>query len=177
MAGLGGHCAAVPVPSALIDSHVPVYTRKRAYVNPTTGVVEGERTEIKLYNGSGDTVKGGVYRVSFTGTEETQPQIVDIAAAVTVDEYYVVSLKIVPDATFAWFAIQGYVDALVDGDTTDVTAGDSLKMTAATSANALTIDQADNSVTADTIAMACEGNTGAAALKKVYLLGDRKDAD
>jgi hypothetical protein len=170
-----GTSATVPAPNNLVNSRVGGYTKWVAYVNPDTGVVEGMQKQIMLYNAAGETVKGGVYRVARDGDEETDPKVVDVDAQ-TIAQYYVVARRIVPDATWDWFVVEGPCLALVDGTTTDVAKDDFLKMTTATSATALTSD-GTATLTDDSIAIANEANAGGAALKKVTLLGDRKDAD
>jgi hypothetical protein len=130
---------------------------------------------VRLYNNSGGaTLAGGVYTVTFTGVVTTNPQVID-CAAVTVDVQVVVALEVIPDGDWGWFAVQGYCDALVDGDSADVAAGDFLKIVAGTNADAFIKDGASR--TADSFAIACEANTSTEALKKVYLFGDFGDID
>lgn len=166
-----GYTSAVPVPSTLVDGRVGLYTRRRAYVNSTTGAVEGGRTEVMLYNASGVAVKGGVYRMVFDGDEETNPKIADLSTQ-TVAQYAVVALRATPDATWDWFAIEGEVDALVDGDATDVAKDDFLKVVTATNGDAFIQDSADT-ISAASIARAMEATTAVESLKKVFLLGEK----
>lgn len=165
----------VPIPSALLNGEAPAYTRRVGYVNSTTGLVEGSRTEVRLYNGRGsDTVAGGVYRVVRDGDEETDPAVATITAQ-TIDQYYVVSPIIVPDASWGWFAIDGEVDALVEG-TTDVSKDDFLAVVSGTAANAFVKE--GTAPGTDSLAIATAAQTAnSSVLTKVILLGQRADAD
>jgi hypothetical protein len=167
--------AAVPGPNNLVAGHTPGGTRWVAYLDATTGAPEGMQKQVKLYNASGDTVKGGVYRVAMDGDEETNPKVVDVTAQ-TIAQFYVVSPKVITDATWGWFVIEGPCLALVDGDTTDVAKDDFLKLIAGTNADAFVSD-GTATLTDDSLAIACEANTSTEALKKVILLGLVKDAD
>ncbi|MBA3758930.1 MAG: hypothetical protein H0X07_00185 [Gemmatimonadales bacterium] len=170
-----GTFAAVPAPNNLVAGRVGGYTRWVTYLNPTTLVPEGMQKQIMLYNASGATLKGQVVRVERDGDAELDPKTADVTAQ-TVDQFYAVARSIVADLTWDWFIVEGPAQALVDGVTTDVAKDDYLKMTTATSATALTSD-GTATLTADSLAIACEANTGAGALKKVILLGMTKDAD
>lgn len=172
-----GISAAIPAPNNLItNGHVGSYTKWVAYLNPSTGVMEGMQKQIKLYNASGATLAGQCLRVAREATGALDPQVVDQTAQ-TVDQFYVIAPKVIADATWDWFIIEGPCQALVDGGTTDVAAGDYLKMTAATSATALTSD-GTATLSADSIAIAVDANTGTAALKKVIMLDStRHDSD
>jgi hypothetical protein len=172
-----GVTAAVPTPSALLNGEAPGYRRWRAYLNPTTGVVEGSRLEIRAYNGRGSaTVAGGVYLLQFDGDEETSPRVFTCAAQAA-DVWVVVSPGILADATWGWFALEGFVDALVEG-TQDVAKDDTLKVVTATSPAAFIQDTAAMVVTTDSVAVACAGQTSATpTLTKVQMFGQRADVD
>lgn len=172
-----GNQAVVPHPQGLLNGVSPAYLQRKGYLNTTTGAVEGDRLEIKLYNGRGSaTVAGGVYRVIFDGDEETNPAVAT-ATAQTVDQWYVVSIRAVADATWDWYAIEGYVDALVEG-TTDVAKDDTLKVVVGTAANAFVQDTASGVISSDTIAIACAAQAAnSSVLTKVYLYGREADID
>lgn len=172
-----GNTAVVPAPSALLNGVAPGYRRRVGYLNTTTNKVEGDRTEIYLYNGRGSaTLAGGVYTLQYDGDEETSPRVITCAAT-TWDTYVVVSPIVIADATWGWFAIEGYVDALVDGGATDVAKDDTLKIVVGTNADAFVQDTASMVPTTDTFAIACEANTSTELVKKVYLFGQRGDLD
>lgn len=167
-----GTSPAVPAPNNLVAGRVGLYTRRVTYLNPDTGVPEGVQTQVMAYNGSGLCVKGGVYRLSRDGDEETDPRVVDHTAQ-TIAQFYVVARRATPDATWDWFIIEGPCQALIKGDGTAVAKDDFLKLTAATSADHL-ISDGTATLTANSLAQATEAATAASALKKVYLLGEPK---
>jgi hypothetical protein len=94
---------------------------------------------------------------------------------VTVNRQLVVASAAYADQTWGWYTFAGYCDALVDGDATDVTKDDYLKIVAGTNADAFIDDT--TSRTADSAAIACADNTATQALTKVFLLGDPCDVD
>lgn len=166
-----GNPVAVPHPSNLLAGGIaPAYRRRVAYLNSTTGVIEGDREEIFLYNGRGSaTVAGGVYRMLRDGDEETDPRVATCTTQ-SVAQRYVVSAKIVADAAWGWFTLEGYVDALVEG-TTDVAVDDTLKVVSGTAANAFVQDTAAAVPTAASLAIACAAQTAnSSVLTKVRLL-------
>lgn len=127
---------------------------------------------VRLYNGTGSAqVTGRPYVVQATGAEATQWQTIT-PAALAVYQHVVIALEDVPAASFGWYAIQGFVDAMVDG-TTDVADLDYLDVTPGTSAVALIFDHGTVRSTAS-VARACEARTANSAdLIRVQLLGDR----
>jgi hypothetical protein len=173
----GGHVAVVPTPSALLNGVSPAYEITESYVNPTTGLVEGDRIKRRLYNGRGSaTVAGGVYIQQHDGDEETSPRVITCAAQAA-DVEVVVSIGIVADASWGWFVYKGYVDALVEG-TTDVAKDDTLKVVTASSPAAFIQDTAALVVTPDSVAVACAAQTSATpTLTKVQMFGSRADVD
>ena len=169
-----GVSAAIPHPSNLVEGYGPLYTRRVAYKN-SSGEIEGDRLEALLFCGvTTAAVKGGVYRIAYDGDEESNPKAVACTAQ-TIDQLYCVATAATLENAWGWFAVQGYVDALVDGGT-DVAKDDFLKNVAATDADALVKD--GTSLSADTIAIACEAETETpATLNKVYLIGRYADTD
>lgn len=127
---------------------------------------------VRLYNGTGSAqVTGRPYAVECTGAEATQWQTIT-PAALAVYQHVVIALEDVAAASFGWYAIQGFCDALVDG-TTDVADLDYLDVTPGTSATALIKDHSTVRSTAS-VARACEARTdNSAGLIRVQLLGDR----
>src|SRR5437868_6342746 len=113
----------VPIPSALLNGVTTGYTRRRAYVNSTTNLVEGSRLEVKLYNALGAaTAVGKVYMIAQDGDEETQPSVIALAAD-TANRDVVVAVEVVAIAGYGWFAYEGDVDACYHG-TTDIAKDD-----------------------------------------------------
>lgn len=172
--------AVVPSPVHAINNHVPGHVRWVTYAD-SNGKPQGQTKICKLYNGRGSAcLQGGVYRIVFDSTAATPMRVATITAQ-TVNQRYAVALNATADAAWDWFAIEGDVNALVDGDTTDVAVGDTLKVVAATNADAFIQDTSVSTTTAvpstDTIAIAREANTGAEALKRVYLVGEVADVD
>ncbi len=127
--------------------------------------------EVRLYNGVGSAlVTGRPYAVEATGAEATQWQVIT-PAALAVYQYVVVAMEDVPAASFGRFAVQGFVDAMVDG-TTDVADLDYLDVTPGTSAVAFIKDHSTARSTAS-VARACEARTtDSAGLARIQLIGD-----
>jgi hypothetical protein len=134
------------------------------------------QVQMRLFNDAGEAaVVGGVYLIVPTGVEEENPKVIDVAADTVVAHRVAVAIEAVADQAWGWFAVGGYVDALVEG-TTDVAVGDFLKTTAATSATAFFKDATARSV--KSFAVACTAQASATpTLTKVYLLGDLGDVD
>lgn len=130
------------------------------------------RLAVRLYNGTGGaTVVGRVYRIAFDGDEETNPKAAACVTLASVYQNVVVALEVTADATWGWFAIQGYCQAFVEG-TTDVAKDDFLTVNDATDADAFIGDTTTRTV--NSFAIACEAQAdNSAVLKRVYLFGDR----
>jgi hypothetical protein len=169
-----GHPSGI-IGRSTIANDTPGQVRLVSYTT-SAGVETNEpQRQVRLFNDTGAAcVKGGVYMVGFDATEEQNPKI-EVCAAVTVNRQLVVAVEATADQTWGWFAYAAYVDALVDGDTTDISAGDYLKIVAGTNPDAFIDDS--TSRTADSAAIAMEANTGTQALTKVFLFGDPCDVD
>ena len=140
----------------------------------SAGVQTHEGQEwVRLFNDLGAAaVKGRPYMVFYDGDEEENPKAATPATtAADVHTYIVVAMEDVADQHFGWYCFKGYVDAFVDGDATDVAKDDYLKV--ANTATAFTGDTTTR--TAQSCGIACEANTGTAALKKIYLFGEPCD--
>lgn len=127
---------------------------------------------VRLYNGTGSAlVTGRPYAVEATGAEATQWQAIT-PAALAVYQHVVIALEDTAAASFGWFAIQGFVDALVES-TTDIADLDYLDVTPGTSAVAMIKDNSTVRSTAS-VARACEARTANdVGMIRVQLLGDR----
>ena len=127
---------------------------------------------VRLYNGTGAaTVKGRVYRVAFDGDEETNPSALAVVTLASVYQHVVVALEAVPTASWGWFAIQGYVDAFVEG-TTDVAKDDFLTCNDATDDDAFIDDTTARTVNSMAIACAAQADNSA-VLTRCFVFGDR----
>lgn len=126
----------------------------------------------RLYNGSGGaTVAGRVYKIVYDGDEETTPKVVACTATATLLQHVAVATEATADATWGWFAIKGHYSVFVNGDATDVTKDDFLKITAATDDDAFIDDTTAR--TANSFAIATESETDATPSRiRVYLIGD-----
>jgi hypothetical protein len=130
--------------------------------------------KITIVNKTGGAlVKGGVYALDVSGSVATTVReklsfVVAVSAA-NIDGFLVVATKALADGETGEGVIQGPVDALVDGDTTDVAAGDRLKAVAASTS----LIKASEAVGSTDIAVgkALEANAGVAALKSIYFMG------
>jgi hypothetical protein len=108
--------------------------------------------------------------ISWGGTTATAPNPRVIAPATTaLFREFVVALTALADVSYGWFAYHGYVDALVDGGTTDVTAGHFVKL--ANASTAVVEDGANYAATS--IALCMPGQTAATTSTRVYMLGYR----
>ena len=136
----------------------------------SAGVQTGEGQEwVRLFNDSGAAaVKGQPYLLMHDGDEEENLKAITVAStAAGVPALIVVAMEAVADQAWGWYCWRGTLDAMVDGDATDVAVDDYLQV--ANAGTAFT----DNTTTrtAQSAAIAMEANTGAAALKKIYLFG------
>lgn len=147
----------------------PMAVRRAAYQGSNE---ELYNIQIRLCNKSGgDTVVGRVYKVVYDGDEETNPKAVACTATATVLQHVVIAQEVLADGAFGWFTIQGYCDAFVNGDSTDVTKDDFLKIVAATDDDAFVDDTTAR--TANSFAIACADETDATpSLTRIYLFGD-----
>ena len=135
------------------------------------------RDVICLLNDTGAaTVVNQVVMIGF-GASPASGLLAKTLAAVTVDVKIAVAESAIPFGDPGWFAIHGWVDALVEG-TTDVAAGDALMVVVATDADAFVVDTSGANRTTRTGAFALAGQTAnSAVLTRVLLLSDRCDVD
>lgn len=128
---------------------------------------------VRLYNGTGGTInKGECYRVAFDGDEETNPKAANVVTLANVYQYVVVALADLADAVWGDFAIQGYCDAMCNGDSTDISKDDFLTVNDSTDDDAFIGDTTTRTV--NSMAIACAAETDSTpSLTRVYLLGDR----
>lgn len=100
------------------------------------GIVRWRRLKW-LYNAMGAaTTAGKVYRVSFDGDADVNPKVVACAAIAGVYQEIAVGIDTCASAVGGWYAVEGYTEAEVNGDSTDVNKDDFLKIVAATDADA-----------------------------------------
>jgi hypothetical protein len=126
-----------------------------------------------LYNATGVAlVAGRIFKVVYDGDEETNPKvIVCTASPATTPEEVAVALAAVPAASWAWFAVQGYVNAYVNGDSVDVAKDDFLKIVVGTDDDAFVGNTTTRTTNSHAIATEAE-TTATPASHRVYLLGD-----
>ena len=132
-----------------------------------------------LYNGTGAAAPvGTVVRVNHDGDEETNPRAATTASPPA--NVYVETAVAwgpatgsgsIPDATWGWWVVQGYVEALCEG-TTDVDKDDYIKVVTATSEGAFIEDGTARTINSVGIACAAQA-TAAEVLTLVFLFGDR----
>lgn len=124
-----------------------------------------------LYNATGAAVVAGrAYKRSYSGVATTQPSAVAIVTLASVYQKVCVALEATASAAWGYFAVEGYVDAFVNGDATDVTAGDFLTVNDATDDDAFI----DNTTTRTVNSMAIYTDTtdetdATPTLRRVYL--------
>jgi hypothetical protein len=127
------------------------------------------QSQIRLYNGTGGAmVAGRVYVLSYDGDEETNPKC-GTPATLAIYQHVVVAINATASATWDWFAIQGYVDALVEG-TTDVAKDDFLEVL--NTETSFKKDGAAKTVNSPAIACAAQA-ADSSVLTRVYLFGER----
>lgn len=129
-----------------------------------------------LYNGLGAAaVAGAVYLVEFDGDPTKNPKVVACdASAANTYEHVAVGLNASADAGFDWYVVEGYCMASCNGDATDLTRGDWLKVTVGTDADAFIEAAAGGDKTANTHAIYCDSTDETDATptnRLVYLLG------
>lgn len=141
----------------------------------------GRATKLRwLYNGTGGALAvGTVLRVGYDGDEETNPRVVSVVTALA--NVYVETVVAwgpatgsgsIPDATWGWFAAQGYVEALCYG-ATDVDKDDSIKVVYNASYPISFIEDG-TARTVNSVGIACAAQTAATeTLTLVYLFGER----
>lgn len=133
-----------------------------------------------MYNGTGAAVvPGQVVRVGYDGDEETNPRVATIVTALA--NVYVETAVgwgpatgsgSIPDATWGWFVVQGYVEAYCYG-ATDVDKDDSIKVVYNASYPISFIEDG-TARTVNSVGIACAAQTAASeALTLVYLFGER----
>ncbi len=113
-----------------------------------------------------------VIGMDVSGTSTNNPIVIAPATLATVLRQVAIAPQALSAAGWYWWQIKGPCLASVDGDTVDVAIGNYLEVLNA--GTGLTANAA-NPTTRDVThcAVACEANAGAAALKWVYLLGDK----
>lgn len=166
---------------SILAEDSPGFIRHATYVElkDPTATTFGRQTHEpqvlqRLYNATGGAlVLGRPYAIVEEDDEETSPKLIDPATAGAGAEVRVgVAIDVAADTTWTYAVIQGYVDALCDGGTNDITEGDYLEVDNA--GTAFTSDGATR--TANSAARFAEDaayTSATEALKKVYLLGDR----
>lgn len=126
----------------------------------------------KVYNGTGSAlVANRPYLVTYAGSSVTveNPRVTALAA-VAGPYQVVIAEEAIPNGEWGWVCFQGYHDCGVEG-TTDVAAGDFLKVAAGTSTSGLVKD--GTSRTVESVAIACAAQASNAVVdKRVFLLGD-----
>jgi len=126
----------------------------------------------RVYNGTGGALTANrPYLLTFAGTSTTveNPRVTALAAQAGVQNHVVIAHEAIPDASWGWVCYQGYHDCGIEG-TTDVAAGDFLKVDAATSTAGLIKD--GTSRTQQSCAIACEAQAdNSVVAKRVYLFG------
>lgn len=137
-------------------------------------------TKITITNKTGGAlVVGGVYALDITGSIATTVRekltFVVAVSAGNLKGILVVATKALAEGDTGEAVVFGPVDALVDGGTTDVAAGDRLKAVAASNALIKAGEAAGSVDTA--VAKALEANTGAAALKSIFFMGFNMNTD
>jgi hypothetical protein len=164
------------MPRSLLASDSPGAVKLVSFVS-SAGVETGDVGKaVRLFNDRGSAcVQGGVYMVGFDATVAQNPKVETCVAETSVSRQVVVAMDATADQAWGWFFYAGYCNALVDGDATDVAAGDYLKITAGTNADAFIGNTTSRTV--DSFAIAMEANTSTEALKKVFMLGDPADVD
>lgn len=130
-------------------------------------VVQGKTVYEYLYVPA-DTVQGEVLVKSFDGDEETNPKAVEAATATFQQKVVVASEDQGSTAGFQWCAVEGEIQALVDG-TTDVAKDDFLEVI--NGADGLTKDGTSRTTVSVAIAREAQA-TNADTLTNVYLIGE-----
>ncbi len=127
----------------------------------------GDKHYFSAYNETGGaTVIGQVVTKGYSNDYGVEV-IANATTAFTVKT--AVSLGAVAEHALAWWQDEGDAEALVDGDSVDVAAGDFLEVL--NGGTAFTKDGAAR--TAVSAAVAVDANAGAAALKTVRLIGEQ----
>jgi hypothetical protein len=149
----------------------PGATRVAHYLDSTGARTGKWAREMRLYNATGGALtKNAVYMLNYTGVPSTSPQVIACATS-TPTRQLVVAKEAVAIASWGWFAVAGWTDALVDG-TTDVAISDFLKLTSGTSATAFIKD--GTTITTSSHAIAGAASTADSAnTTLIELLGDR----
>ncbi len=156
------------------DSFAPAGGHIRAASFFDDAGIERQRHEIWLYNGTGAALVAGEPMVlRYDGDGDVNPAVaVCTESPVGVTEYVVVPLNATAIAGWDWFAIRGYTEAFVNGDTTNVAKDDWLKMDVTVDADAFiedTTTRTPNSAAIYSDDTAEEDATP--SLRLVYLLG------
>jgi hypothetical protein len=128
--------------------------------------------EIYLRNLSGAAgIIGQPYLYQQRGVAGSGQVVIDVAAVATVNREIVFATDTTPVNTFGWYAFWGVATVLVDG-TTDVAAGDWLKLAVGTHATLMLDSTSARSNSSLAVARAAS-TANSANLTEVFLLGDR----
>lgn len=126
----------------------------------------------RVYNGTGGALTANrPYMLTFSGASTTapNPRVTALAAAAGVPTQVVIAHEAIADASWGWVCFQGYHDCGIEG-TTDVAAGDFLKIDAAVSTTGLIKDATSRS--SASCAIACEAQASNSVVdKRVFLIG------
>lgn len=136
---------------------------------------DGTRYKLRYLNNglaaAAATVIGTVYAVTYDGDEETNPKVIACAALAVYQEVAVATAVIV-NGQFGWFAVQGYFDTFINGNTVDIAKDDFLKIVAGTDAGSFVGNTTTR--TTNSHAIATEAETGIPAVRhRVFLIGER----
>lgn len=146
--------------------------------NPSVGATPLERTSLKalghvvrrtddatglwwdemlVYNATGGPlVANACYVIAYSGTEDQSPQVIVAAAVASVRRRLAVATEAAAAGAYTWVVIQGNYPVRCDG-TTDIAAGEFLKLAPGTDADALIRDGA--ALTEASVAVAREAFT------------------
>jgi hypothetical protein len=135
------------------------------------------RIDMRMYYPSGAALtQYQILKVKYVVSSSGNPQVATVATSAGNNpiDLVCVAQNATVSGTWDWFAVQGYTSALVTSGG-PVAAGDSLKITTATSSTALIQDQSGGGLTVNTVAYADAAGpaSGAAAATRCYLLGER----
>jgi len=131
----------------------------------------GGKRYISAYNETGTaTVVGEVVVIAYAEAYTTKAVVTAKSAVLA---RTAVSLAIAADHVLGWYQYAGEAEALVDGDTTDVSAGDFLKIYDTDTA----FIQDGAARTAHSAAVAIDANASTAALKTVMLIPEQHTID
>ena len=127
---------------------------------------------LTLYNGSGGEIaKGQVCLVDFAKDDLKEAKATPLSAAIAFPVLLAVATEVVADTKYGVFQTFGEVDALVEG-TTDVAAGNFLKVDVSVSTTGFIKDGTSRSAASGAIAKAAQADNSE-VLTSVFLLGQQ----